>query len=54
MRAGRVKRSVLPEPMVEPVDASAWFAKLDQYLDEPFMPEGRCQPLMPPPRKPFA
>jgi antitoxin VapB len=54
MRARRVGRSALPEPMVEPVDVSAWFAKLDEYLDEPFMPEGRQQPLMPPPRKPFA
>ena len=34
-------------------DVAAWFAKLDEYLDEPFMPEGRQQPPMPPPRKLF-
>jgi antitoxin VapB len=54
MRASRVARSALPEPMVERVDVAPWFAKLDEYLEEPFMPEGRRQPLMPPPRKPFA
>jgi hypothetical protein len=26
----------------------AWFAKLDEYLDDPFMPEGPHQPPMPP------
>jgi len=36
-----------------PVDVTAWFAKLDEYLDEPFMPDGRRQPPMPPPRKLF-
>jgi virulence-associated protein VagC len=54
MRSRRVGRSVRPERIVEPVDVAAWFAKLDEYLEEPFMPEGRRQPLMPPPHKPFA
>jgi hypothetical protein len=31
----------------------AWFAKIDEYLDEPFMVGGRQQPPMPPPRKIF-
>jgi hypothetical protein len=26
---------------------AAWWAKLDQYRDIPFMPEGREQPPMP-------
>jgi hypothetical protein len=34
-------------------DLNACFATLDEYLDEPFMPEGRNQPPMPPPRKIF-
>jgi len=25
-----------------------WFALLDSFSDEPFMPEGRDQPAMPP------
>jgi antitoxin VapB len=53
VRVRRIGRSVLLEPMDEPFDTHAWFAKLDEYLDEPFMPEGRQQPPMPPPRKVF-
>jgi antitoxin VapB len=53
VRVRRVGRGVLLEPLDTPFDAEAWLAKLDQYLDEPFMPEGRQQPLMPPPRKLF-
>jgi hypothetical protein len=34
-------------------DVQAWFDKLDEYLDEPFMTGGREQPPMPPPRKIF-
>jgi antitoxin VapB len=49
----RVGRGVLLEPIDEPFDVKAWFAKLDEYLDEPFMPEGREQPPMPPERKIF-
>jgi len=28
-------------------DVSAWFAELDRLAAEPFMPEGRQQPLTP-------
>jgi hypothetical protein len=28
-------------------DVSAWFAELDRLASEPFMPEGRQQPLTP-------
>jgi antitoxin VapB len=49
----RVGRGVLLEPIDEPFDVKAWFAKLDEYLDEPFMPEGREQPPMPPERNIF-
>jgi hypothetical protein len=28
-------------------DVKAWFAKLDEYADEPFMPDGREHPPMP-------
>ena len=53
VRVRRIGRSVLLEPIDAPFDAKAWFAKLDEYLDEPFMPEGRQQPPMPPPRNIF-
>ena len=53
VRVRRVGRGVLLEPIDAPFDVDAWFAKLDEYLDEPFMPEGRQQPSMPPPRKVF-
>lgn len=47
----RVGSGVLLEPINVPFDVKAWFAKLDEYLDEPFMPDGRQQPSMPPGRK---
>ncbi len=53
VRVRRVGQGVLLEPLDAPFDAKAWFAKLDEYLDEPFMPEGRQQPPMPPARKIF-
>lgn len=53
VRVRRIGRGVLLEPMDEPFDTRAWFAKLDEYLDEPFMPDGRRQPPMPPARKVF-
>lgn len=53
VRVRRVGRGVLLEPVDEPFDVEAWFAKLDEYLAEPFMPEGRQQPPMPPARKIF-
>jgi hypothetical protein len=42
-----------PEPPSKPFDLEAWWAKIDSYRDTPFMPEGRQQPPMPPPRKIF-
>jgi antitoxin VapB len=51
VRVRRVGRGVLLEPIES--DVAAWLAKLDEYRDEPFMPEGRQQPAMPPPRKIF-
>ena len=44
MRVRRVGRGLLLEPTDEVFDVKGWFAKLDEYLDEPFMPEGRQQP----------
>ena len=53
VRVRRIGRSVLLEPVDEPFDVKAWFAKIDEYLDEPFMPDGRQQPPMPPDRNFF-
>jgi len=53
VRVRRVGRGVLLEPVDVPFNVKAWFDKLDEYLDEPFMREGRQQPPMPPPRKIF-
>ena len=53
VRVRRIGRGVLLEPVDVPFDVKAWFGKLDEYLDEPFMPEGRQQPPMPPSRKMF-
>jgi antitoxin VapB len=53
VRVRRIGGAVLLEPMGEPFDVDAWFAKLDEYRDIPFMEEGREQPPMPPPRKIF-
>jgi antitoxin VapB len=47
VRVRRVGRGVLLEPIE--FDVKAWFDRLDAYNDEPFMPEGRQQPPMPPP-----
>jgi antitoxin VapB len=49
----QVGRGVLLEPLNVPFDVKAWFQKLDDYLDEPFMREGRQQPPMPPALKIF-
>jgi len=35
------------EPFDSTIDVKAWFAKIDEYLDEPFMPDGRQQPSAP-------
>jgi antitoxin VapB len=47
VRVRRIGHAVLLEPFNAPFDVQAWFAKLDEYTDEPFMPEGREQPPMP-------
>jgi hypothetical protein len=41
------------EPIDATFDVKAWFAKIDAYLDEPFMPDGRHQPSAPPQRELF-
>ena len=53
VRVRRIGRSVLLEPIDASFDVKAWFAKIDEYLDEPFMVDGRQQPPMPPQRKLF-
>jgi antitoxin VapB len=47
VRVRRIGPAVLLEPMNEPFDFNAWWAKLDQYRDVAFMPDGREQPPMP-------
>src|SRR5690606_38146363 len=46
VRITRHGRCVLLEPVL--VDVDEWFAALDRYAADPFMPEGRNQPLAPP------
>ena len=53
VRVRRIGRAVLLEPIETTYDMKAWFAKIDEYLDEPFMHDGRLQPPMPPQRKLF-
>jgi antitoxin VapB len=38
VRVRRIGRALLLEPIEAPFDVDAWFAKLDEYLDEDFMP----------------
>ena len=45
VRIRRAGAGVLVEPMATTV--AEWFATLDQFVAEPFMPEGRLQPLTP-------
>jgi antitoxin VapB len=45
VRIRRVGNGVLLEPLV--THAPDWFAELDRYGPEPFMPEGREQPAVP-------
>jgi len=53
VRVRRVGRGVLLEPLDEPFDLAAWWAKIDEHGAD-FLPEGRPeQPPMPPPRKIF-
>lgn len=44
VRVSRLGRGVLLEPLAPTVDD--WFSELDRY-HEPFMPDGRCQPVAP-------
>jgi hypothetical protein len=39
---------VLLEPIDAEFDVDAWFAKIDEFLDEPFPADGRQQSAMPP------
>jgi len=45
VRVRRYGRGVLLEPMLS--DPADWFAALDEFSREPFMPEGRAQPSTP-------
>jgi antitoxin VapB len=45
VRIRRVSEGVLLEPIV--LDNKQWFAELDRYNSEPFMPDGRNQPITP-------
>lgn len=51
VRVRRVGNGVLLEPIIADVDD--WFASLDSFGPEPFMPEGRAQPPMPAPETLF-
>jgi len=46
VRITRHGHGVLLEPIVSNVDD--WFAELDRYTDEPFLPAGRNQPAVTP------
>ena len=45
VRVRRVGRGVLVEPMI--TDVSGWFAEIDRFEADAFMPEGRRQPVAP-------
>ena len=45
VRIRRAGAGVLVEPMA--TNVAEWFATLDQFVAEPFMPEGSLQPLTP-------
>jgi antitoxin VapB len=45
VRVRRSGRGVLVEPVF--ADVSEWFAELDRFASEPFMPLGRRQPPTP-------
>ena len=49
VRVTRSGRGILLEPLAStPEEIRAIFAEIDALSDEPFMPEGREQPAMPP------
>jgi antitoxin VapB len=43
VRIRRVPQGVLLEPII--ADPAEWFEELDRFNSEPFMPEGRSQPV---------
>jgi len=45
VRVRRVGKGVVLEPIF--ADADAWLAELDRFHPDPFMPEGRNQPVTP-------
>ncbi len=45
VRIRKVRQGVLLEPIIS--DTGKWFEKLDRFNSEPFMPEGREQPIAP-------
>jgi antitoxin VapB len=45
VRIRKVAQGVLLEPILS--DTKKWFEKLDRFNVEPFMPEGREQPVAP-------
>ena len=47
VRVRRIGQSVLLEPIGESFNVDAWWSKLDEYRDVPFMREGREQPPVP-------
>ena len=51
VRIRRVGNGVLLEPMK--TDVRAWLRAIDELRGEPFMPEGRQQPEMPPAKDMF-
>ena len=51
VRIRRMGGGVLIEPIR--TDLQAWLRAIDELRGEPFMPEGRGQPEMPPPRDTF-
>lgn len=53
VRVSRLGKGVLPEPIEAETDMEAWFARLDEYREVPFMEDGRQQPPIPPPEDIF-
>ena len=45
VRIRRVPEGVLLEPLI--ADTAKWFEELDRFNAEPFMPDGRHQPVTP-------
>jgi antitoxin VapB len=45
VRIRRVAQGVLLEPLI--ADTAKWFEELDRFNSEPFMPDGRRQPVTP-------